>query len=132
LLNKFMRTNTAQDEDNLRVDQRLLAELKKLGIVETQYDLSRLCGKNPSYFSSMKTKGFGLKLGSLVLLSSRLRKRSSEISDPRVSMVFHHADQMVRQAIDDKCRLRELEIRYPPRKRKKPAPRKLVMGGTHP
>jgi hypothetical protein len=127
-----MRTNTAQDEDNLRVDQRLLAELKKLGIVETQYDLSRLCGKNPSYFSSMRTKGFGLKLGSLVLLSSRLRQRSSEVNDPRVSMVFHHADQMVKEAIDEKCRLRELEIRYPQRKRKKHRPRREAVHGVNP
>ena len=127
-----MSNITAQDEDNLRVDQRLLSELKKLGIVETQYDLSRLCGKNPSYFSSMRTKGYGLKLGSLVLLSSRLRQRSSEVNDPRVSMVFHHADRMVKDAIDEKCRLRELEIRYPQRKRKKHASRKLIMGRIGP
>ena len=132
LLNKFMSNITAQDEDNLRVDQRLLIELKKLGIVETQYDLSRLCGKNPSYYSTMRAKGYGLKLGSLVLLSSRLRQRSSEVNDPRLSMVFHHADRMVRDAIDEKCRLRELEIRHPQRKRKKHKSRKLVMGGIGP
>ena len=44
----FMRTFNAHDEDNLRVDQRLITELKRLGVVKTQYDFSRLCGKNPS------------------------------------------------------------------------------------
>lgn len=105
-----MRTTTAHDEDNLRVDQRLLAELKRLGIVQTQYDLSRLCGRNPSYFSSMMSKRQGLKLGSLMLLASRLRKRSGEVSDARVGLVLHQADELVRRAIEEKCRLREIEI----------------------
>lgn len=105
-----MRTTNAYDEDNLRVDQRLLAELKRLGIVETQYDLSRLCGRNPSYFSSMMAKGYGLKLGSLMLLASRLQRRSGEVADARVGMVLYQADRLVRQAIEEKCRLREIEI----------------------
>jgi hypothetical protein len=105
-----MRTTNAYDEDNLRVDQRLLAELKRLGIVQTQYDLSRLCGRNPSYFSSMMSKGHGLKLGSLMLLASRLQRRSNEVADARVGLVLHQADRLVRQAIDEKCRLREIEI----------------------
>ena len=108
-----MKTFNAHDEDNLRVDQRLITELKRLGVVKTQYDFSRLCGKNPSYFSSMQAKGFGLKLGSLAFLASRIRKRGSEVRDPRVSMVLSYADRVVQQAIDEKCRLRELEIRYP-------------------
>ena len=108
-----MRTFNAHDEYNLRVDQRLITELKRLGVVKTQYDFSRLCGKNPSYFSSMQAKGFGLKLGSLAFLASRIRKRGSEVRDPRVSMVLSYADRVVQQAIDEKCRLRELEIRYP-------------------
>ena len=105
-----MTKHTAYDEDNLRVDQRLLAELKRLGIVETQYDLSRLCGRNPSYFSSMMSKGHGLKLGSLMLLASRLQRRSGEVADARVGLVLHQADRLVRQAIEEKCRLREIEI----------------------
>ncbi len=105
-----MTTHNAHVEDNLRVDQRLLAELKRLGIVQTQYDLSRLCGRNPSYFSSMRAKGYGLKLGSLMLLASRLERRSGEVADARVGMVLHQADRLVRQAIEEKCRLREIEL----------------------
>ena len=105
-----MTTHNAHGEDNLRIDQRLLAELKRLGIVQTQYDLSRLCGRNPSYFSSMMAKGYGLKLGSLMLLASRLERRSGEVADARVGMVLHQADRLVRQAIQEKCRLREIEL----------------------
>ena len=106
----FMKTFNAHDEDNLRVDQRLITELKRLGVVKTQYDFSRLCGKNPSYFSSMQAKGFGLKLGSLAFLASRIRKRGSEVRDPKVSMVLSYADRLVQRAIEEKCRLRELEL----------------------
>ena len=105
-----MKIFNAHDEDNLRVDQRLITELKRLGVVKTQYDFSRLCGKNPSYFSSMRTKGFGLKLASLTFLSARLRKRSANVSDPKVSMVLSYADRVVQEAIEEKCRLRELEL----------------------
>ena len=105
-----MTTHNAHGEDNLRVDQRLLAELKRLGIVQPQYDLSRLCGRNPSYFSSMMAKGYGLKLGSLMLLASRLQRRSNEVMDARVGLVLHQADRLVRQAIEEKCRLREIEL----------------------
>ncbi len=105
-----MKTTSAYDEDNLRVDQRLLADLRQLGIVQTQYDLSRLCGRNPSYFSSMMAKRQGLKLGSLMLLASRLRKRSGEVAAARVGMVLHQATLLVREAIEEKCRLREIEI----------------------
>lgn len=106
-----MKTFNAHDEDNLRVDQRLITELKRLGVVKTQYDFSRLCGKNPSYFSSMQAKGFGLKLGSLTFLASRIRKRSSEVHDPKVSIVLSYADRVVQEAIEEKCRLKELEIK---------------------
>jgi hypothetical protein len=105
----MMKLNS-YEEDNLRVDQRLLAGLKQLGIVQTQYDLSRLCGRNPSYFSSMMAKGHGLKLGSLMLLASRLQRRSGEAADARVGMVIHQADRLVRQAIEEKCRLREIQL----------------------
>jgi hypothetical protein len=39
-----MRNLNALAEENLRIDAELLASLKQLGVVQTQYDLSRLCG----------------------------------------------------------------------------------------
>ena len=103
--------STAQTtKHNIDIDDALLNDLKRLGIVDTQYDLSRLCGKNISYYSSMRAKGYGLKVGSLTFMSIRLRKRMNEIKDARVSAVLTHADRMVQRAIEDKCRLRELEL----------------------
>jgi len=103
-------SNPHTTKHNIDIDAALLNDLKRLGIVETQYDLSRLCGKNISYYSSMRAKGYGLKVGSLTFMSMRLRKRMDEIKDARVSAVLTHADRLVQRAIEEKCRLRELEL----------------------
>ena len=103
-------SNPHTTKHNIDIDDALLNDLKRLGIVDTQYDLSRLCGKNISYYSSMRAKGYGLKVGSLTFMSIRLRKRMNEIKDARVSAVLTHADRLVQRAIEEKCRLRELEL----------------------
>ena len=103
-----MRPIKAHEQRNLIVDDTLITDLKRLGVVQTQYEFSRLCGKNPSYFSSMRTKGFGLKIGSLTFMSVRIRKRMEEIKDVRVNAVLTHADKLIQKAIEEKCRIQEL------------------------
>lgn len=101
-----MRNLNALAEENLRIDAELLESLKQLGVIQTQYDLSRLCGMNESYYSSMRTKGYGMKLGSLAFLWTCLAKRSQEVREPRVGAVLSHAAALVQWAIDQKCQLR--------------------------
>jgi hypothetical protein len=108
LLNTRMRKMNLIMEKNNEIDVELLASLKQLGIVQSQYDLSRLCGMNDSYFSSMKAKGYGMKIGSLACLWVELSRRSREISEPRVGAVLHRAAEMVQWAIQEKCNLRRL------------------------
>ena len=110
LLNTRMRNLNALSEENLRIDAELLASLKRLGVIQTQYDLSRLCGMNESYYSSMRTKGYGMNLGSLVFLWGCLSHRAREISDPKIGDVISHAAGLVNQAITAKCSLRQHEI----------------------
>lgn len=105
-----MRNLNALAEENLRIDAELLASLKRLGVIQTQYDLSRLCGMNESYYSSMRTKGYGMKLGSLIFLWSCLAQRAREVSEPRIGAVLSHAASLVQQAVDQKCRLRQHQI----------------------
>ena len=105
----MIRNWNALAEENLRIDAELLAELKRLGVITTQYDLSRLCGMHDSYYSSMRAKGYGMKLGSLAFLWTCLAKRSREVGEPKVGAVLSHAAGLVQQAMNSKCRLRELE-----------------------
>ena len=106
-----MKKLNALAEENLRIDAELLASLKQLGVITTQYDLSRLCGMNESYYSSMRAKGYGMKLGSLVFLWSCLAQRAREVREPRVGAVLSHAAGLVQRAVNDKCRLREYKIK---------------------
>ena len=109
LLNTSMRNLNALTEENLRIDAELLASLKQLGVITTQYDLSRLCGMHDSYYSSMRAKGYGMKLGSLAFLWTCLAKRSREVGEPKVGAVLSHAAGLVQQAMNSKCHLRELQ-----------------------
>ena len=92
---------------NLRLDKELLHELIQLGVVQHQYDLSRLCGKGQSYYSSMRTKRTGLKLGSLTFLWVRLGSQLKVCQDPKVVIVLKHAQCLVKQTLEAKCQLRE-------------------------
>jgi hypothetical protein len=106
-----MKNLNALAEENLRIDAELLESLKRLGVVTTQYDLSRLCGMRESYYSSMRTKGYGLKLGSLAFLWTCLSKRSSEVSEPKIGAVLSRAAGLVQQAMNQKCQLREYHLK---------------------
>ena len=94
----------------LELDRRLLNELKSLGVIHTQSELGKLCGKNNSYFACMRNKGFGLQIGSLTFLISRLSKQAADESDGERCVKLRLAIQAIKQTIDEKCRLRELEL----------------------
>ena len=97
-------------KQNLALDEQLLAELQKIGIIETKYDLSKLCGKNNSYYSCMRKRQYGLHVGSLILLAARLAKRIDETEDVVKRAQLRTGLHAVHEAIAEKCRLRELEL----------------------
>lgn len=105
-----MRNTNTLTEHRLRIDVELLEKLQQLGVIETQYDMSRLCGMNESYCSSMKSKGYGMTIGSLVYLCCILSHRSQQADDHRVAAVLHRAVELVQRAIAQKCRIREIEV----------------------
>lgn len=94
----------------LELDRRLFNELKKLGVVQTQSQLGILCGKNTSYYGCMRNKGFGLQIGSLTFLISRLSKLAADEADAERCVKFRLAIQTIKQTIDEKCRLKEIEL----------------------
>ena len=97
-------------EENLLIDARLMASLMKLGIVQSQYDLSRLCGMNDSYHSSMKAKRCGMSIGSLVHLCANLSHLSRNLTDPKICAVLHQAITLVNESVQQKCQLQRLEF----------------------
>src|SRR5277367_1585301 len=96
---------------NLRIDHELLQALKLLGVVQSQYDLSRLCGKGCSYYSCMRAKRYGLKLGSLTFLSVRIGSTIRGCQDARVVKILKHARSLIQNSIKEKCRFQEHGLR---------------------
>ena len=94
----------------LELDRRLFNELIKLGVVQTQSQLGILCGKNTSYYGCMRNKGFGLQIGSLTFLISRLSKLAADETDDERCVRLKLAIQVIKQTIDEKCRLKEIEL----------------------
>ena len=95
---------------NLELDRRLLNELMSLGVVQTQSELGKLCGKNASYYACMRHKGFGLQIGSLVFLATRIKKLAENEDDSERCVKLRLAIQLIKQTIDEKCYLREIEL----------------------
>ena len=94
----------------LELDRQPFNELKSLGVVKTQSELGKLCGKNTSYVACMRNKGFGVQIGSLTFLASRFANLAEKENDGERCFKLRLAIQVTKQTIDEKCRLREIEL----------------------
>jgi hypothetical protein len=111
LLNTDMKkTYSALTLANLELDRQLLNSLLELHIIQNQSELGRMCGKTESYYTCMRYKGFGLKIGSLAFLCNRLSRMAQAEPDGLKCINYRMAIEEIRRTIDEKCRLRELEL----------------------
>lgn len=107
-----MRTKgpTTYTKHKLELDAKLFEKLKSLGLTSDFSDLSKLMGKNHTYFACMRTRGYGLHVGSLAFLASVLSQRLDNISCVRERAKLRMAVSAVNETIQAKCRIRELEL----------------------
>ena len=111
LLNKCMRkTYSALTLANLELDRQLLQTLLHLGVIHNQSELGNLCGKTSSYYTCMRYKGFGLKIGSLTFMCSRLKRYAAAEPDGIKCINYRLAMEEITRTIDEKCKLKELEL----------------------
>ena len=94
----------------LAVDEKVLRELMSLGIVGGPTSLSKALGKNTTYWACMRNRDYGLNIGSLVLLQTRLAKMLDEATEIRERVRYRAALDVLKEAITEKCRLREIEL----------------------
>jgi len=105
-----MKKHNAFILKKLELDRRLYTELKQLGVISTKVDISRMCGKNDSYYACMLNKGYGIQLGSLTFFAERLkRKMQTEIDDEKISNI-KQGIQIINKTISEKIRLKEYEL----------------------
>ncbi len=101
--------NTDND-NNLLLDKKLAADLKSIGFIRAEQDLSEWCGKERSYFSCMRSRGYGLHIGSITLMAARIAVRMSATDDVRERARLRSALTIVNSIIHEKCKLREQEL----------------------
>lgn len=106
----MMRTNQKQNISTLAIDAKLIKDLEQIGVVTGISDLSRACGKNPTYFACMRKRGYGLHIGSLAFLMARLSTSLNNEPDVRQRAKLRVAVSAINEAIQEKCKLRELEL----------------------
>ena len=107
-----MRTKgpTTYTQHKLELDAKLYEQLKALGLVSGLDSLSRLMGKNHTYFACMRTRGYGLHVGSLAFLASVLAQQMEASTCVRQRAKLRMAVAAVNETIKAKCRIRELEL----------------------
>ena len=113
LLNTCMHTNTSRNQNlnaKLDIDAKLIDDLKRLHLIDGAAQFSRACGKNPTYFACMRKRGYGLHIGSLAFLMARLSREIRETDDVRTRARLRTAMIAINEAIQAKCKLRELEL----------------------
>jgi hypothetical protein len=105
-----MKEHNALTLAKLELDRRLYSELKQLGVITTKADISRLCGKNDSYYACMHYKGYGIQLGSLTFLAARLNKLKLTEKDDTKIINITQGIQSINKTIAEKIRLKEYEL----------------------
>lgn len=110
-----MHKNTPRDQirkARLEIDANLIDALARLHIIKGTGHFSRACGKNPTYYACMRKRGYGLHIGTLAFLQARLARDMSETSegDVRTRAKLRSAISAINEAIQEKCKLRELEL----------------------
>lgn len=108
-----MKNNALEDQirrARLDVDAKLIEELKRLHIIDNAAQFSRTCGKNSTYVGCMRKRGYGLHIGSLAFLQVRLSQELAQTEDVRARATLRIALGAINEAIQEKCRLRELEL----------------------
>jgi hypothetical protein len=105
-----MKEHNALTLAKLELDRRLYTELKQLGVITTKADISRMCGKNDSYYACMHNKGYGIQLGSLAFLAARLKKRIQAENDSSKITNITQGIQFINKTIAEKIKLKEYEL----------------------
>jgi hypothetical protein len=61
--------------------ETIYTELKSLGLVGNQYDFSVMCGRTPSWFSTLKARSLPITSDAALILSHNIRRRATNIVD---------------------------------------------------
>ena len=105
-----MMKNNPNTEQKISLDEHLFKTLRELGLVTSRAGFSQMCGKNDSYFDCMRSRGYGVHLGTLVFLVAKIANMMEDEPDVRERARLRSAVAAINEAIHVKCKLREQEL----------------------
>ena len=105
-----MMKNNPNTEQKISLDEHLFKTLRELGLVTSRAGFSQMCGKNDSYFDCMRSRGYGVHLGTLVFLVAKISNMMEDEPDVRERARLRSAVAAINEAIHVKCKLREQEL----------------------
>ena len=100
VLNRCMETITSL--------QKLYEKFRAIGLVHTQDDFSRLCGRTPTWFSSLKARGIPLSAAASIVLQIRLNEFIASGVDPCARELATQLADEIMQMTRERC-VREVD-----------------------
>lgn len=102
--------STQYTERKLALDQKLLQNLREIGIIANIADLNRQMGRNETYFACMRNRGYSLHIGSLVFLAAKYSSDLRASDCVRTRAKYRAAITAINDIVQAKCELREQEL----------------------
>ena len=95
VLNSCMKRDTSL--------QHLYKKFQAIGLVQTQDDFSRLCGRTPTWFSSLKARGIPLSVAAAITLQIRLNEFIATAADPCTQELAARLSDEIMQLARERC-----------------------------
>ena len=83
--------------------QTLFQSCKQIGIVETQYEFSKLCGRKTTWFSASKSRNRPISSHAAVTLSAKLKRYADETAPTRQKPHIHRLSDSLTQYIAERA-----------------------------
>jgi hypothetical protein len=85
--------------------ETIYTELKALGLVGNQYDFSVMCGRTPSWFSTLKARNLLMTTDAALTLSYNIREHAGKMPESKTALalseqVMVYAQQRIAQKLD--------------------------------
>ena len=95
VLNSYMKKDTSL--------QNLYEKFQAIGLVQTQDDFSRLCGRTPTWFSSLKARGIPLSVAAAITLQIKLNEFIASGADPSTQKLAARLSDEIMQFARERC-----------------------------
>jgi len=87
-------------------DRSIYFAVRDAGIIASQKEFSRLCGRSPGWFAVLAARGLGMSITALGVLAANLARGASETGDEGQCQTLGALKAQVLQAMSARCESR--------------------------